>query len=438
MALIAASRTSRLKRLFCAWSAAAFVVVVSIGAAAAQPKSGETVAQPKRVLFLHTFGPNFEQGAAWNREIQRELNQQSPWPLNIQDQSLVTAIDGDDAAEAKFVEYLGTLYAQRAPDLIVALGAPAANFVQEHRTKLFPTTPMLLAAVEVRRVVQAMLSEQDAVAGVRYDQVAAIENILRLLPETKTIAIIIGNSPGERFWAGEHQRVLGPLLKNKVELIFYGEQPLSQILKGVANLPPHSAIFYQQLAVDGAGAVYGDKEPLRRISDVANAPIFSFDETYFNGQIVGGPMFSPAEGAQPMAAVAIRMLGGEKTTGIDPVGFSTPKYDWRQLQRWNISESRLPPGSEILFREPTAWERYSWQIALTIAVILLQAGLITALLHEHRRRQFAEVQSRQRMAELARVMRFSTAGELTASIAHEINQPLGAILTNAETLHTRS
>jgi C4-dicarboxylate-specific signal transduction histidine kinase len=36
------------------------------------------------------------------------------------------------------------------------------------------------------------------------------------------------------------------------------------------------------------------------------------------------------------------------------------------------------------------------------------------------------------MAELARVMRFSTAGELSASIAHEINQPLGSILTNAE------
>ena len=111
--------------------------------------------------------------------------------------------------------------------------------------------------------------------------------------------------------------MLGPLLKNKVELIFYGEQPLREILKGVANLPPHSAIFYQQLAVDGAGAVYGDKEPLKRIHEVANAPIFSFDQTYFNGQIVGGPMFSPAEGAKPMAAVAIRMLGGEKTSGIE-------------------------------------------------------------------------------------------------------------------------
>jgi C4-dicarboxylate-specific signal transduction histidine kinase len=103
------------------------------------------------------------------------------------------------------------------------------------------------------------------------------------------------------------------------------------------------------------------------------------------------------------------------------------------LQRFGISESNLPPGSTVYFREPTIWERYSWQIASVVAVLLIQAGLITVLLREHRRRKFSEVQARQRMAELAHVNRFSTAGELTASIAHEINQPLGAILTNAET-----
>ena len=150
-------------------------------------------------------------------------------------------------------------------------------------------------------------------------------------------------------------------------MIFYGEQPLAEILKNVASLPPHTAIFYQQLAVDGAGAVYGDKDPLKRIYEVANAPIFSFDETYFTGQIVGGPMFSPAEGAKPTAAVAIRILGGETAGGIKvpPIEFSAPKYDWRLLRRWNISESRLPPGSEILFRERTAWDRYFWQIILS-------------------------------------------------------------------------
>jgi len=146
-------------------------------------------------------------------------------------------------------------------------------------------------------------------------------------------------------------------------------------------------------------------------------------------------MHSYELGAMRTAAAALRILNGEKPSDvkIPPSPFAPPKFDWRQMQRWGISESNLPPGSKIDFREPPMWERYWWQIALTVALILLQGGLIAVLLLEHRRRQFAEVQSRQRMAELAHVNRFSTAGELTASIAHEINQPLGSIMTNAET-----
>jgi signal transduction histidine kinase len=432
---MAASRTLMMKRLVNTWVAAAVVLVVSIGETAAQDRLGEAAAQPKKILFLYSFGPSFQPWARWGREICKELIKQSRWPLDIQEHSVITARNGDDAAEAKFVEYLAVLDAQRQPDLIVAFGAPAARFFQRHRADLYPTTPMLLAAVEVRRIDQSMLFEQDVVAAVRADYLVLFENVLRLLPETKAIAIIIGNSPNERFWAGDQQRILGPLIANRVELIFYNERAFGEILKEVASLPPHSAIFYEQLAVDGAGVGYGDKEPLDRIYEVANAPIFSQDETYFNGKIVGGPMWSPTEGARATAAAAVRMLGGEKASGIKarPIEFSVPKYDWRQLRRWNISESRLPVGSEVLFREPTAWERYSWQLALITAVILAQAGLISALLNAHRRRRLAEVQSRQRMAELAHVNRFSTAGVLTASIAHEINQPLGAILTNAET-----
>ena len=66
--------------------------------------------------------------------------------------------------------------------------------------------------------------------------------------------------------------------------------------------------------------------------------------------------------------------GRTQAASIPPIEFAAPKYDWRQLQRWNISENRLPPGSEVLFREQTVWQHYSWQIALIIAVILLQAG----------------------------------------------------------------
>ncbi len=216
---------------------------------------------------------------------------------------------------------------------------------------------------------------------------------------------------------------------------WYDELPFVDILKDAAKLPPHSAILWHLMNVDAAGVSHEENELLNALASVASAPIFSYDGSFFEGALVGGPMFSVMESSAVTANVANRILSGERAGDIKtrPIEFAAPRFDWRQMQRFGISESNLPPGSTVYFREPTIWERYSWQIASVVAVLLIQAGLITVLLREHRRRKFAEVQARQRMAELAHVNRFSTAGELTASIAHEINQPLGAILTNAET-----
>ncbi len=333
-----------------------------------------------------------------------------------------------------FVEYLRALYASRPVDLIVAIGAPAANFVQRHRQRLFPATPMVFTAVEQRRVQYEKLTENDTVVAVAHDFPAAFDNILRVLPLTKTIAVVNGTSPNETFWLGEMRRELAPLA-GRVELRWYDEKSFEEILIDAARLPPHSAIFWHLMNVDAAGVAHEANDALNKLSSAANGPIFSYDRSFFGEAIVGGPMHSAQELGKITAAVAIRILNGEKAGDIKtpPSGFAAPIFDWRQMRRWGISESNLPAGSTIYFREPTVWERYSWQIALVTGVLLVQAALISVLLFEHRRRKFAEVQSRQRMAELARVMRFSTAGELTASIAHEINQPLGAILTNAET-----
>jgi signal transduction histidine kinase len=147
-------------------------------------------------------------------------------------------------------------------------------------------------------------------------------------------------------------------------------------------------------------------------------------------------MTSVSDGARKASEIVVRILGGERPADIKtpPLEYGPPKFDWRQLQRWGISEKSLPPNSQIFFREPPIWHTYRWQMAFVCAVILLQAALISRLLREQRLRRYAEVQARQRMAELAHINRFSTAGELTATIAHEINQPLGAIRINAETL----
>jgi hypothetical protein len=102
-------------------------------------------------------------------------------------------------------------------------------------------------------------------------------------------------------------------------------------------------------------------------------------------------MHSVSEGSRLTASVAIRILGGEKAGDIKvpATGFATPKFDWREMQRWGISESRLMPGSEIYFREPTMWEQYRAQFLTVCSVILLQAAVIAWLLYERRHRRGA-------------------------------------------------
>ncbi len=392
-------------------------------------------AESKRVMLLHSFGKEFKPWSEYAKTIRDELNRQSPWPLDITEQSLITARSSDEDPETPFVEYLRALFAKRPLDLIVSIGAPAAGFIQRHREQLFATTPMVFTAVDQRRVQYSDLTANDTVVAVRIDYLAAIENILQVLPDTKHVAVVVGASPVEQFWRREIAREVKPI-EGRVEFTWFDDLSFEDILKQAAALPPHSAIFWELMSVDAAGVVHEGNTALARLHAVANAPIFSYDESFFGNEIVGGPLLSVLEGSRQTAAVAIRILGGEKAGDIKvaPIRFAAPMFDWRQMQRWGISESRLPPGSTVLFREPTVWDEYRWQIMLTAIALLLQTALIVGLLYEHRRRRTVEVEARLRLAQLAHLNRQTTAGELSASIAHELRQPLGAILSNTETV----
>lgn len=407
-------------------SVALFVCLLGLAHAAAQ--------EHKRVLILHSVGREFRPWNEYAKHMRAELDRQSPWPLDVQEHSLVGARSDDPNPEPPFVDYLRALYGEQQPDLIIVVGAPAASFIQRHRKDLFATTPMVFTTVEQRRVRTSELTEHDTVVAVIHDFRFLFDSFLRIAPDTKTVAIINGDSPNERFWQGEMRRELQPL-EERIDIRWYDRLSYEDLLKETAALPPHSAIFWYQMIVDGAGVAHEGDRALTRLYQTANAPIFSHDDSFYGGEIVGGPMHSALGGARRAVAVAMRILGGEKPSDIKTPSsnFAPPRYDWRQLQRWKISEALLPPGATVDFREPKAWEVYRWQILMVATALILQALLIALLLHERGRRQQAEVQARQRLSELARANRFSMAGELTASIAHEINQPLGAIRVNAET-----
>ncbi|MGC2526426.1 MAG: PAS domain S-box protein [Candidatus Acidiferrum sp.] len=75
-------------------------------------------------------------------------------------------------------------------------------------------------------------------------------------------------------------------------------------------------------------------------------------------------------------------------------------------------------------------------VALTISPMRDAAGRIVGaskLARDITERKRAEEALRQAQADLARVNRVTTMGELTASLAHEVNQPIAAAVTNAKT-----
>jgi signal transduction histidine kinase len=384
-------------------------------------------------MVLHSFGQEVRPWSDYARSIHAELRRQSPWPLDIVDYSLVSARSSDENSERPFVEYLRAQFSGHSPDLIVSVGAPAASFVQRYRPQLFAMTPMVLSVVEQRRVDYSALTQNDTVVPVHIDYPAALENILRVLPDTTNVFVVVGRSPIEQFWGDEIRKAATPY-DGLVDFTFWNDLSFEDILNESKQLPPHSAIFWELMIVDAAGVVHDGDDAFLRLHAVSNAPIFGYYEPNIGQGVVGGPYNGISDSSRVTAAIAVRILRGERASDIriPALDFASPKFDWREMQRWGISENLLPPGSEVLFRDLTAWQRYSWQIASVAAALLLQAGLITVLLRERRQRHVAEMQSRQRMVELAHVNRFSTAGEMTGLIAHEINQPLGSILANAE------
>jgi signal transduction histidine kinase len=390
-------------------------------------------AEPKRVLLLHSFGPQFVPWVFFAAQFREELFRQSPDKIDLYEASLEGARFQQPDEQRPFVDYLTALFGTRKLDLIVTIGAPATFFVQKYRAQFFPSTPLIIGAPEQRAINNAELTSNDAPVAVKLDFREWIENILQVLPDTTHIAWVVGASPLERFWTEEFRRTSQPFT-DRISFEWFNDLRFEDMLKRVSTLPAHSAIFFVDLRVDAAGVPLDRDQVLPRLREATKAPIFSYIDSYLGLGIVGGPMLSSEEVGRRMAEAAVRILKGELPSDVKmpPVALGTPQYDWRELQRWNIREDQLPAGSLVRFRAPTVWEQYSWQFALICALVLLQGAMISGLLYERQRRRLAEVQARQRSAELAHINRFSTAGELTATIAHEINQPLGAIRANIE------
>jgi len=200
--------------------------------------------------------------------------------------------------------------------------------------------------------------------------------------------VVFGVTPFEQFWVSQCRKEFSPFT-NRVTFTWLTHQSLQEIEDRVADSPPRSAVLFAMIVVDAAGVPYGHLDGLARLRAVANAPIFGLFMSQFGRGIVGGGLYQDEAVGQAAAAVAVRILHGEKPRDIPPqlLPESAPIYDWRELRRWAISESRLPPNSTVQFRLPSMWQQYKRQIIGATSLILAQALLIAALLRQAAQRR---------------------------------------------------
>ncbi len=343
-------------------------------------------------------------------ELVRTLRSDSTEPIEVYREAMDLSRFSSDSYKTLLRDFLRAKYANKKIDVAVAVMAPAFDFLLTYGDLIFPGTPIVFSGLDRQQLANRSLPPN--VYGVLVKREFAFDTRLLL----------------------QAQKEFRPY-ENRVSFTYLTELPLEQLLSTLSLLPSRDIVLYLTLFQDGIDQPFVPHEVAERVSSAASVPVYGFLDQYLGRGIVGGSLYSfTAHGAETAQIVLRLLTGAVPSQKLSEVFSNKVMFDWRQMLRWGISEQLLPSGAEIHFREPTVWETYRWHILVASAVLLIQAALIAGLLYERRGRRYAELQSRQRMSELAHVTRFSTAGELTASISHEINQPLGAILTNVETL----
>jgi signal transduction histidine kinase len=383
--------------------------------------------EPKRVLLLHH---SYATNLVYAKTIRAELERQMSDSLELYDAPLLPG--SNEGVEDRYADYLHARFRGQRLDLVVAIGVGGMTLFRRYRDQVFPSTAML-ALLEERRIPNSNLTANEAAVGSSTNFAAVVENILQVLPETTNVAVVIGDSIGEKYWL-KRMRIAFTPFEGRVSFSWFNDLSADDMPNHAATLPPRSAIFFYSVLIDGIGAVHQEDVMFGKLRAVTAAPIFTWYDAYFGNGIVGGPLISVQDRTQKIANAAVRILQGEAPSQImtPSVAFGVPKFDWREMQLWGIGEDRLPPGSTVYYRDPSAWQQYRWQIVSIAGALLLQTLLIVGLFYERHRRRDAEAASRQHLSELAHMNRSSTAGELSASIAHEITQPLAAIITNGK------
>jgi len=258
-----------------------------------------------------------------------------------------------------------------------------------------------------------------------------------LFPDYSTFYIISGASETDRFFYKLTMNAARQYNKQK-KIISIVNLPANEIIKKVKDIPKKSIILIPTFLADINNVSYNTPEIIRLIHNNTSAPIFVLFDTAFDDGAFGGYVSSQAMVGIECGKAAIKILNGQNPNSIqvNPENLRRYVFDWRELKKRGLEDSELIPANSIIFhRESSFIEDHKWLLAGILLFIIFQTLLIVNLVRLNRKQKLTTqklIETENRFRELAREDRIMRMGELTASLSHELNQPLTAIRNSAQ------
>lgn len=336
--------------------------------ARAQDGASPAVRQPPRqVLVLYSLGSNAS--SLWQTLIGRGLdaelaNQQWQVTPGIFDERLDSWRVGEQPAVAGLEAYLRTKYANVRLDAIITENYLAARFLSEH-PKLFPGVPRFYVNHGRRDWHPADGVDLDA----PHDFGRALALMVQVTPQLRRIAVVVDGTERGQAWLRSVRAAAAPY-QHQIAFEYWDQLGLEEIRRRTEALGTGSAILLLPYYRDAQAVRVAPPDMARDISARSAVPIFTSVESLILPGVVGGYVVS----ADKVGRTIARILQG-RAPGTD--GMQETILDNSAIERFGLRQ--LPPDARILNRPQDLWQRYHWQIMAALALIVLQAGLITAL-----------------------------------------------------------
>ncbi len=365
------------------------------------------------------------------RGLHRGLDEQNPTEFEVFSEYLdSTRFPREDNLD-RMAQHLTAKYAATRFEVAIALGPAAFNFMLDHRDRIAPGVPLLFGAIATESVRSATLPPDVKGLASDYDIERTMALARQLQPDARRAVVVFGSAPFDKRWEETARAKLGDHYLN-FDIEYLTAQTLEGFADALKRLPSNTAVLFLTVYQDEDERKFVPRDALAKIARASAAPVYAVYDTYLERGTVGGYMSTFSDVGEQLAALVMREIEGDASLPQVTPLVSRPIVDWREMERFALDPAGLPSGTEIRFHEPSIWDNYRIEILSTAAVVIIQAGLIAALVAQGHRRKKAEAEAAAQQLELAHLSRTSLLGELSGAFAHELSQPLTSILANAE------